>query len=162
MSLDRNEIIRLLQLAACYANRTPAESTVLAWEESARRGRWTFDEAADAIKNHYLNSTDFIMPGHITQLIRATRQDTAMRNDTPPRAIAPADASGWVVGDDPHFGKRNRPELEALHAETNVVPCRHCKQEPGHRCINSKTGNATKIPHPSRLVDAKKKAEHAA
>ena len=155
MSLHRNQVIKLLQLAGSYDSRNPAQSMILAWEESATRGRWTFDEASEAIKNHYSNSTDFIMPGHITQLVRAARQAAAMREPLPaPSRPIPIDSSGWPVGDDPDFGARNSPELEKIHTAANEKPCAFCGAEPGQRCTNKKTGNATKIPHPRRLVAA--------
>jgi len=82
--MTRDQIVRLLQIAAAYDNRTIADAAVHAWFDVAERGRWTYAEAADAIKVHYAESTDFIMPAHVTKRIRAIRHDQAMRNPTDP------------------------------------------------------------------------------
>lgn len=156
MTLSRNEIIRLLQIASCYDNRNPAESMIVAWEDAACRGRWVYAEAAEAIKIHYANSVEFIKPAHVTQLIRSARQDAAMREPVTPSAARGAIDCGWPVGDDPFHGQRNSPELEQIHEEANRFVCRDCKAPIGVRCKNSITGNATKIPHARRLSDATK------
>ena len=84
MSLTRNETIELLQIAGSYDGRKAAEASVHAWSDAAERARWTYEEAAEAIKSHYTESTDFVMPAHVTRRIRAIRQDLAMRNPTDP------------------------------------------------------------------------------
>lgn len=152
--LCRNDVIRLLQTATCYDNRNPSEGMVAAWHDSAQRGRWTFAEAADAIKTHYLHSTDFVMPGHVTVIIRGARQDAAMRQSVTQSSRNVLDGSGLPVGDDPYHGARNSSELEQLHADANGVACPFCKAEIGERCKNTFSGNASKVPHPRRLLAA--------
>lgn len=46
-------------------------------------------------------------------------------------------------------------DLDALHANSLTVPCRHCGAIVGEVCRNKTTdGNLpTRIPHPSRLND---------
>jgi hypothetical protein len=82
--VTRDEIIKLLQIAAAYDNRTIADAATHAWADAAHRCRWTYPEAADAIKAHYAEATEFVMPAHVTRRIRAVRQDLAMRNPTDP------------------------------------------------------------------------------
>lgn len=65
------QVRALLAAAMSYDNRKPGNANVAAWTEAATRGRWTFDAALDAIHAHYAASTDFLMPGHITQRIKA-------------------------------------------------------------------------------------------
>lgn len=69
--MTTDEIVALLKTASAYDNRKPDYASVLAWAESAKRGRWTFDRAVDAIHHHYATSTDRIMPAHITAHHRA-------------------------------------------------------------------------------------------
>ncbi|MFT4088276.1 MAG: hypothetical protein QM658_14220 [Gordonia sp. (in: high G+C Gram-positive bacteria)] len=69
--MDENQIINLLKTASAYDNRRADPASVLAWAESARRGRWTYERALDAIHEHYANHAERIMPGHITAHHRA-------------------------------------------------------------------------------------------
>ncbi|MGH8881976.1 MAG: hypothetical protein ACRD0P_32280, partial [Stackebrandtia sp.] len=62
---------------AGYDNRKlGSRLTETAWLQAATRGRWTIIEAVHA---HYAEHTAFLMPAHITERIRAARQDAAMR-----------------------------------------------------------------------------------
>ena len=67
------EVVELLKIANGFDNRKPSEKMRDAWLEAAERSRWTFAEAADAIREHYSDRTEFIMPGHITALILRER-----------------------------------------------------------------------------------------
>lgn len=69
--MTEQEIRALLVAAMAYDNRKPGDANVAAWTEAAKRGRWTFKAALDAIHEHYATSTAFLMPGHITAAIRA-------------------------------------------------------------------------------------------
>lgn len=71
--MNRDQIIDLLKCASAYDNRKPDHASVLAWEEAAKRGGWNFERALDAIHHHYANSTERIMPGHVTAHHRAAR-----------------------------------------------------------------------------------------
>lgn len=63
----------LLAVAMGYDNRRPGDLNVVAWREAASRARWTFDAALEAIHQHYAESTEFLMPAHITQRVKAMR-----------------------------------------------------------------------------------------
>lgn len=64
------EVRRLLAAAMAYDNRKPGEANIAAWTEAANRGRWTFDDALEAVHEHYARSSVFLMPAHITKAIR--------------------------------------------------------------------------------------------
>lgn len=65
--MTEDQIISLLKTASAYDSRKPDKLAVLAWGESARRARWDFETAVDAIHEHYATTADVrIMPGHIT------------------------------------------------------------------------------------------------
>lgn len=72
--MTESEVRALLAAAMAYDNRKPGAANVAAWMEAARRGRWTFDAALEAIHEHYTKSPDFIMPGHVTTAVRARMQ----------------------------------------------------------------------------------------
>lgn len=75
-----DEIIDLLTAAAAYDRRTVGEGDVLAWLEVAREGRWTFPEALAAIHTHFAHSTAWLMPAHVTELIRQERRQPPRHN----------------------------------------------------------------------------------
>ncbi|WP_067565933.1 hypothetical protein [Nocardia acidivorans] len=67
----RDTVVALLQLAQSYDSRNIDALMVDSWLDAARRSRWTPDAAAEAIRDHYAEKTDRIMPGHITARIRS-------------------------------------------------------------------------------------------
>lgn len=78
--MNRDEIIDLLTAASAYDRRSVGEADVAAWSEAANRAGWTFPRALDALHEHFATSTAWLMPGHVTQLIRAR---AARPSDTP-------------------------------------------------------------------------------
>lgn len=82
--MNENEIRQLLATAMAYDNRKPGHAAVLAWGEAAARARWTFVEALEAVHAHYAESTDFLMPAHITRHIRNGRRADGERLALPP------------------------------------------------------------------------------
>lgn len=95
--MTEHEIRLLLAAAMAYDNRNPGQAAVLAWQEAATRADWTFAEAVDAVHAHYAESTAFLMPGHITQRLRARPASmpptvTELRTELPPAAPATVEA----------------------------------------------------------------------
>lgn len=88
-SLTSHQIVDLLTVTASYDQRTVGEDDVKAWLAAAHRARWDYQTALTAIIDHYTNRTERITPGHVTQTIRAHRQDAAMR-----RPVEPPDPAG--------------------------------------------------------------------
>lgn len=68
-----DQVKALLTVAMGYDNRRPGELNVAAWHDAAHLQRWEFAAAVDAIKAHYSESRDFIMPADVTARIRAER-----------------------------------------------------------------------------------------
>jgi hypothetical protein len=78
--MDAEEITRLLGMIAAFDGRTSGASEVLAWQEIAARGRWTYDEARAAVLKHFEEDHEkWLMPGRVNKIIRETRQDSFMR-----------------------------------------------------------------------------------
>lgn len=132
--MDEFEVRALLAACMTYDNRKGGESAIAAWSEAARRGRWTFGEALNAIHDHYAETRVFIMPGDVTERIRARR-----RRPPPVRAVieparAPADPSrvaGIVAALAEQLGWRRQPPADP---ETLATDCPHCGAGPGRPC----------------------------
>jgi hypothetical protein len=73
MTLYSDQVTAVLAVAAGYDNRRPGELNTSAWMDAAHKGRWTFEEAVEAVKEHYATETDFVMPAHVTRIIRQHR-----------------------------------------------------------------------------------------
>lgn len=82
------EIKHLLAAVMAYDNRKPGQAAVLAWMEASARARWTFVEALEAVHQHYAESTEFLMPAHITRIIRNGRRADGERLALPPATPA--------------------------------------------------------------------------
>lgn len=108
--MTESEVRALLAAAMAYDNRKPGAANVAAWTEAARRGRWTFDVALEAIHEHYTRSPDFIMPGHITAAVRARMQLPA-----PAREVARLEAAQPAA-------EETRSRLSALIREKFAMP----------------------------------------
>lgn len=102
--MTEDEIRGLLAAAMAYDNRRPGDANVAAWMEAAARARWTFAEALEAIHAHYATSTAFLMPGHITELIRAGRRQPATYREldaASPASVEHRERMKALIGD--HF-----------------------------------------------------------
>jgi uncharacterized protein (DUF58 family) len=71
--VTRSEVALLLGAATARDRRTVGETDVLAWHEDL--GDLDFADAREAVSRHYRQSTDWIMPGHIRQLVRVIRDE---------------------------------------------------------------------------------------
>ncbi|MBE7193765.1 MAG: hypothetical protein INR66_14935 [Gordonia polyisoprenivorans] len=79
--MNRNEVIDLLTVASAYDRRTIGEGDVKAWGTAAERAHWVFVKAVDAIHDHYANTAQWLMPGHITERIRLASRQPAAADD---------------------------------------------------------------------------------
>ncbi|WP_280273422.1 hypothetical protein [Nocardia wallacei] len=66
-----DDVLVLLQVAQSYDNRNIDRIMQSSWLDAAHRARWDRDAALTAIRAHYAESTDWIMPGHVTARIKA-------------------------------------------------------------------------------------------
>lgn len=160
--LSKREVASLLALAATFDRRrgTVGEVDVEAWAAAAHVGRWTFDSAVEAVKAHYAESTENLMPAHITQRLRGEQRQPARYGDTP-RAIhgpgaatasqraaaiqSAAEAIAARKGTDPDIAARDRAAAN-LHVE-----CDYCHSQVGVRCVGPRGEPLTKSAcHPAR------------
>ena len=154
--LTQDQIVDLLTAISAYDNRKPNPASVMAWGKAAELGRWTLAEAFDAVHWHFASSTEYLMPAHITALVKAHRQDQAMRAEALALEAAPVDPVAAervnIIVDElaKTMGWSEHPEKRASFALK--VRCPHCGANPGSRCVSPKTGKTLTQTacHPSR------------
>ena len=71
--MNRPEAAILLGVAAAFDQRTIGETDVTAWAEAL--ARYDLEPCRRAVIGHYTETTDRIMPAHITRRIRAVRPE---------------------------------------------------------------------------------------
>lgn len=90
MALSLDEVKILLGIAMGYDNRKmPGDLNLASWIEASHRANWTLAAAIDAVHEHYANTPDFLMPGHVTQRIRVERRQPAPFERPVPLALPP-------------------------------------------------------------------------
>ncbi|MEJ9078830.1 hypothetical protein WKY82_10450 [Gordonia malaquae] len=104
MTLDRDQVIDLLTVIAAYDRRSIGEGDIAAWAESARRAGWRFDDAVNAVHDHFADSSRWLMPGHVTERIRLARRQ-------------PAPAADVLALDKPRASESGRRQAQAMFAE---------------------------------------------
>lgn len=67
------ETARVLAKCAAYDQRTVGEADVMAWHENI--GDLDYGDAMEAVRRHYRESTERIMPAHVRQSCRAIRNE---------------------------------------------------------------------------------------
>lgn len=149
----RNEVIDLLTMIQAFDKRTVGEPDVVAWEDSAKRGRWTYDEASEAVREYYAKTTSerpFIMPSHITNMVRANREIEHMRfqRDSLPPINPRVREAIEQVAETTHIPAEPRP----MRNNALSVVCPHCKAPIGQTCTRPRLIGRPKpmMPHPSR------------
>ncbi len=146
-------------LVMAFDNRQVGETTISAWTEVAQRGRWTYDEAEEAVKEHFTESTDWLQPAHVTQRIREHRRQPPPPSshllDGPPKPAAnPAHIRDVLNAIRERLGWSER--YNEHHAALGYH-CPYCRAAPGKPCTRQigrgpKRGQFVAIaePHPSR------------
>lgn len=154
--MTRNEIVDLLSAITAYDNRNPNEAAVLAWGKAAELGRWTFPEALDAVHAHYAEDPAFLMPAHVTERVRAARQDRAMRQELAELEASPADPAAAeriaaIVADVANNLGWDRDQRQPGSAMLRVR-CPHCQAAAGVRCVSTASGKTLRQSacHPAR------------
>ncbi|MET8648503.1 hypothetical protein [Nocardia aurea] len=122
--MTRDEVLELLQVANGYDNRKIDNIMAACWSESARRARWTFHEAVDAVHEHFASGKprEYLMPGHVTEHVRASRRYPAPMSEI--RALDPP----------PPASEEKRAEVMRMVAEfanKKAVPPLYEQEKPG-------------------------------
>ena len=154
--MSTDEVVDLLSAITAYDNRNASPANVLAWAKAAELGRWTLPEALDAVHAHFTESTDFLMPAHITTRVKATRQDRALREENAAITAAPVDPAAAdriqrVIGELAETMGWSEESTDRSGFALKVR-CPHCNAAVGVRCVSPSSGKALKASacHPSR------------
>lgn len=162
--MTRDELVSLLSIAAAYDGRTLGESDVAAWGDAAERGRWTYAQSQDAVKAHYAESTAWLMPGHVTERIRAERSEPPRSHALPQATPTAANREhtdrcvSWL--EDRLAENESSPSPEDRH-QAYAIPCPQCGAKANRSCWQT-TWNGTPLargktmsePHRDRLKAA--------
>lgn len=70
-AFSRDEIYELLQLAQSNDMRNIDGIMENTWHHAATIARWDVDQAFEAVRIHFATSTERIMPGHVTAIIKS-------------------------------------------------------------------------------------------
>ncbi len=84
--MNRSETARLLAAIAAFNNRTIGEADVEAWQSVLPDA--TLDDAMEAVRRHYAENTEWLMPAHIRRIIRDIHSERE----------AESRATGWAPG----------------------------------------------------------------
>lgn len=153
--MTRDEIVDLLTIISSYDRRVPDLAAIIAWEESARRAKWTYPEALEAVHEHFAFSADYLKQAHITALIQAARQASRNRRDSMPLREAlpaperPPAEPEQVRGLIEHVAKLLGWERAGRRGpEVSPVECPACHALPNKPCVRQQHRG----PHKGRFV----------
>lgn len=121
----------LLAVIQTFDDRNFQEAHALSWNAVANDGRWPHMMAVHAVRLHYLNSTDPIMPANVHAYVREHKQDQAMRNYDRPTEGRP------VTGNVMAFIERNWRTDDEVGIISLAVPCpfEGCRVPPSQPCM---------------------------
>jgi hypothetical protein len=90
--MTKGEVVDLLTAAAMFDRRTVGKADTEAW--LAVVGDLPFDDALAAVRGHYTDSTDWLMPAHVRRRVKAMRADRLARQVIPHPGHELADQPG--------------------------------------------------------------------
>lgn len=162
--MNRQEVAQLLTVDAAITGRPIDEPTVLVWHKILEH--MPYPETAQALQDHYTESSRWVMPANLVTRVRQVMQDRADRArgqalgaiEAPiaqPDSFAVKEVHRLLQTITPVIPKEDWPhpaiddmQLPKRHA------CPACKAEVGLGCTNRGNGEALQGFHYSRLVKA--------
>lgn len=155
--MTQQEIRQLYAMVMSYDNRKLSEANLRAWWEQSHRNRWTLHEAIEAVQQHHAESSAFLMPAHVTELIRAKRrvppEHKPLELERPP--AQPETVKSIMSELRRRMGWKQRVERDDPALQ---VRCPWCKAAIGRPCSQRLTTGSHKgeykhlaQPHPSRV-----------
>lgn len=158
-AIHADEINKILQLCQSYDMRNIDGIMKNSWLHAAQIARWDRDQAAEAVRIHFSTSTERIMPGHVTAIIKTFKPTQPSMNelrsngtvsDRPALTAPDRQLGGLEIG-----GADGPPAPKAYEVNGAVErPCPTCGAEDYAPCINPGTGSMRKIPCLARLKPA--------
>jgi hypothetical protein len=79
--MTEDQVVDLLTAAAMFDRRTVGRADAKAWH--AVVGDLSFDDALVAVRGHYTEGSDWLMPAHVRTRVRAMRRDRLERTPLP-------------------------------------------------------------------------------
>lgn len=160
-----DQIVDLLTVISSYDKRVPDAAAVIGWSESARRARWTYAEALEAVHEHFAFSPDYLKQAHLTALIAQARQASGGRRDSMtvrealPAPLRPPAEPERVRGLVDQVANLLGWERTAKRGPVvSPVECPACHAMPDKPCVRKQHRGPHKgryvplsKPHPSRL-----------
>jgi hypothetical protein len=148
--VNRDDAVKLLAIASAFDNRKPNEAQAIAWAE-VLDGLDPRD-CVEAIKGHYKESKEYLMPAHIVSRARMMMLD---RRD---RQTAEEHLAIMAAPERPELTEQAMEGVKAALAEPKVYAqsdraneCPWCKAKPGRGCVTPVTNRPISGVHPSRL-----------
>jgi hypothetical protein len=168
MAVTPADAAELLTLAASFDRRSIGEADALAWADAL--GDLDRAECTDAIRAHYRESTDWLMPAHIRERVKARR---AAEHERRHSLMLRDELAIEARTHDPEASRRgyqlamqtlaetrgyDQAKVEALDAQraAQALPCPWCKASAGMPCRNF--DRQARQPHPTRMEAAAKQA----
>jgi hypothetical protein len=108
--MNRTETAALLTLMAAYDRRTLGPEDVLAWQSVL--ADVSFNDAKDAVVEHYRTSTQWLAPAEVISGIRKIRAQRLEHADRLVPAVDPDDVAGYLAA-----LRRDRRELASGQRE---------------------------------------------
>lgn len=150
-----DEVRALMVVIMGYDHRKPGELDLAAWGTASEFARWTLGEAVQAAHAHFAESTDYLMPGHITKLIRAKRQQPPRLAELELPAPDPAGQARITamvaeVAEKLAWKDTQNHRTPALSVRCPVVGC-HAAVDSPCTTASRKGRRQLELPHPSRV-----------
>lgn len=108
--MNLSETARLLSMIAAYNNRTIGEADVVAWQSVLPDV--PLADAEEAVRRHYAEHTEWMMPAHVRRLVRDIAQERQ----------AMATATGWAPGQAGVPKDQAMPEISGPIEEGALTP----------------------------------------
>lgn len=177
--MNASEAAIMLGLAASYDRRTVGEADARAW--AAVLPDVSLDDGMDAVKAHYGDTTDWLMPAHVRTRVRQARERNIARHPVPELPADPDDPAAYRAelkaavaqlagGMQPPrplaIGSGAPPTDEysrargldhhphRLAAKAVVCPWPACRAGIGTACVNASGRRLDQPAHDARLVAA--------
>lgn len=96
--MNPSDAAELLTLAAAFDRRTIGKADAIAWADALTG--LDPNDCAEAIRAHFRDSTDYLMPAHVRRGVRKIRADRVRAADSSlldPHDVDPADVGGYLA-----------------------------------------------------------------
>lgn len=172
--MNQAEAARLLSMASAYDRRTIGEADALAWADALHDV--DYSDAAQAVREHYRDSREWLMPADVRNRVKAIRDDRLRSTPIEPpgheltddarRYMASLNRNVRAIADGyalPRAIERAEPPEEITtrtgRADRRIrslpYSCPWCHASAGDRCVNALGDALTSVPaHDARLVAA--------